>query len=993
MSEFPPRICLLAPLLRRVAAVCALFAATAAIAAAPALKAPHDRSGIDFARADAMIELKPALSPYHAPSQQEPDGSFWYMMNAVNQSVHPVTRILIAGEPPNAALRLLPLHGRPVIRQIASSDAEVTVESARAYGRHAWRVTIPPATSVALAIRMQNADAEPSVVAWTEPAIISHIRQLAVFMAAVEGLIAAAVMIAAGLAFMTGHAAPRWAALTLTAIFFTRLADTGVLDAGWSTAVGGPYGTAAMIAGLALAAGLRLADVVVPVDDFVPHARRGFVWVLRIVVALSVLAFLGLPGSALLTEVAVLAGTAAITAYLVHRGRLGAQAARVAAPSAAVFSLVATAAAVAALGGFQNNPMAPAMIGGFVAAGAVLLALAIAAGEGIAILPATRATAAAAPAPPVVQKPVPVVVEAPQFATAASSAATLAIGASHQGVFDLDFRADAVKLSADAARLIGFSQGPETIAHISWIARVHPEDRDVYKQAVADYRGHPGLAFRVEFRVRSESGRYPWFELRATMQGDGANATRCLGLMADVTSRKESEAAAMDRTLRDTLTGLGNRVALMEELDSLGPRLVEMTFALLDIDRFKSIHASLGDEGGDAVLVALSQRLTKRFKGIAEVFRVGGDAFALVISHPDAASIGAELVEACSAPFPHAGRNIFAPASVGVAQGSDAEDPLDLLKNAELALIQAKRQGGACARLYSRDFEAYAPEDAVALESELRRALDDKQMDVFYQPIVRLADSTVAGFEALLRWHHPTRGLVVPSEFIAHSEATGLIVALGRFALERALQDLAQWQRFFPIEPALFASVNLSRRQLKDPGFEDYLGKLLAPILPGTLKLEVTESAIGAGGDIKDALERIRALGASLSIDDFGTGLSNLSQLKDLPFDTVKIDQGFLARKSSGEESADGAVVLSSVVKLAQELGRSVVVEGVETERDVARLTELGCEFGQGFYFSAPLPAADALAYIARHYRTEEPAEHDGAGDADAAASSPPGIG
>jgi diguanylate cyclase (GGDEF)-like protein len=973
--------------------------AVAVLAAASALAAPAVKpagSGIDFARADAMIELKPALAPYHAPSGPEADGSLWYMMNAVNQSVRPVTRILIAGEPPDAALRPLPLRARPVIRQIASSDAEVTVESARAYGRHGWRVTIPPATSVALAVRMQNADAAPSVVAWTEPAIISHIRQLAVFMAAVEGLIAAAVMVTAGLAFMTGHLAPRWAALTLTAIFFTRLADTGVLDAGWSTAVGGPYGMSAMIAGLALAAGLKLTDVVVPVDGFVPNARRLFVWLVRAVVALSVLSFLGLPGATLLTEIAVLAGTAAITAYLVHRGRLGVQAARVAAPSAAVFSLVATAAAVAALGGFQDNPMAPAMIGGFVAAGAVLLALAIAAGEGIAILPATRVTAAAAPLPPppVVEKSPPA--ETPQpLSAAASSAATLAIGASHQGVFDLDFRADAVKLSADAARLIGLSQGPETIAHISWIARVHPDDRDVYRQAVADYRGHPGLAFRVEFRVRSESGRYPWFELRATMQGDGANATRCLGLMADVTSRKESEAAAMDRTLRDTLTGLGNRVALMEELDALGPRLAEMTFALLDIDRFKSIHASLGDEGGDAVLVAVAQRLVARFKGIAEVFRVGGDAFALIISHPDAVSIGAELVEACSAPFPHAGRNIFAPASVGVAQGSGAEDPLDLLKNAELALIQAKRQGGACARLYSRDFEDHAPEDAVALESELRRALEDKQMDVFYQPIVRLADSTVAGFEALLRWHHPTRGLVVPSEFIAHSEATGLIVALGRFALERALQDLAQWQRFFPIEPALFASVNLSRRQLGDPGFEENLARLFAqsPILPGTLKLEVTESAIGAGGDVEAALLRIRAMGASLSIDDFGTGLSNLSQLKDLPFDTVKIDQGFLTRESTGEESADGAVVLASVIRMARELGRSVVIEGVETERDAERLVELGCEYGQGFYFSAPLPAADALAYIARHYRTAEPAAPEGDSDAPSAASSPPGIG
>jgi diguanylate cyclase (GGDEF)-like protein len=974
---------------RVILAFAFLAIATASIAAPLAVpRAAHDRASVDFARADAMMELKPALSPYHAPSGAEADGSLWFMMTAANQSVRPVTRILLAGEPPNAALRFFPLRARPSIRQIASSDAEVAVESARAYGRHAWRVTIPPATSVALAIRLQTADAQPSVVAWSEPAIISHIRQLAVFMAAVEGLIAAAMMVTAGLAFMTGHAAPRWAALTLLAIFFTRLADAGVLDAGWTTAVGGPYGMSAMIAGLALAAGLRLTDVVVPVDGFLPDARRWLNWVSLGLVALSVLSFLGLPGATVLTECAVLVGTAAITAYLVHRGRLGVQPARVAAPSAAVFSLVATAAAVAALGGFQDNPMAPAMVGGFVAAGAVLLALAVAAGEGIAVLPATRATAFAAPVPPpvVVDPPPPPPVETPS-----SIAAQQAVGASHQGVFDLDFRADAVRLSKEAAALIGLADGDQTIAHISWIARVHPEDRDVYKQAVADYRGHPGLAFRVEFRVRSESGRYPWFELRATMLGEGARANRCLGLMADVTTRKESEAAAMDRTLRDALTGLGNRVALMEALDQLGARFAGATFALLDVDRFKSIHASLGDAGGDAVLVAVAQRLSARFQDVAQLFRVGGDAFALVFAQGDAAGIGAELVEACNAPFPQDGRNVFAPASVGIALGRDAEDPFDLLKNAELALGEAKRHGGGCVRLYSRDFAI--PQDAVALEAELRRALDEKQMDVFYQPIVRLSDATVAGFEALLRWHHPTRGLVAPSDFIAHCEATGLIVALGRFALERAAQDLAQWQRFFPIEPALFVSVNLSRRQLNDASLEENLSKVLSQsdIRPGSLKLEVTESAIGASADAKAVLTRIRDLGAGLAIDDFGTGLSSLSQLKDLPFDTMKIDQSFLTRQGE-PDNADGAVVLGSIVKLAQELGRTIIVEGVESERDANWLAGLGCEYAQGYFFSTPLPAADALAFIARHYRTDETGAHDGAEDAPSAASGPPGV-
>ncbi len=958
-----------------LASLVLVASASAAPFAVP--KEARGHSSLNFANADAMLDLKDVLSPYHAPSGPEADGSSWFMMTALNQSVRPVTRILIAGEPPNAALRLFPLRGRPTIRQIASSDSDVDVESARAYGRHAWRVTIPPATSVALAVRMDNAQAGPSVQAWTEPAVISHIRQLAVFMAAVEGLIACAMLVTAGLALMTGHLAPRWAAITLLLLFLSRLATTGVFDAGWTTAVGGPYGMSAMIAGLALAAGLRLTDVVVPVDGFFRDAPAP--------VALGRSGRDGPVG-------ACFPGPSRRDVPDRNRftGRNGGdhglpgpsrqarhQAARVAAPSAAVFSLVATASAVAALGGFQDNPMAPVMAAGFLAAGAVLIALAIATGEGIAILPATRATAMGAapvamiaPPPPMVEKSAPPMpIESPRDPL--PSAALQAIGASHQGVFDLNFASDTVKLSREGALLVGFKDGEQSFPHISWIARLHPDDRETYKQAVADYRSHPGMAFRVEFRARSESGRYPWFELRATMLGEGARSVRCLGLMADVTTRKESEAAAMDRTVRDPLTGLGNRVALMEELDQRG--LPNLIFALLDIDRFKSIHSSLGDTGADAVLAAIAQRLVKRFKGRAEAFRTGGDAFALVFTQGEAEEIGAELVEVCNAPFSLGGRSVFAPASIGVASGGAARDPLDLFKNAELALPQAKRQGGACARLYSPDFEG--PGDAVALESELRRALDEKQMAVFYQPIVRLSDATVAGFEALLRWHHPTRGLVVPGEFIAHSEATGLIVALGRFVMERAAQDLEQWQRFFPIDPPLFVSVNVSRRQLSDAALEGDLARVLSQsaIKPGTLKLEVTESAVGAREDAKGVLTRLRDLGASLSIDDFGTGLSTLSELRDVPFDTIKIDKSFLARHASDPDNTEGAVVLGSLVKMAQELGRSVVVEGVEREGDANWLADLGCEFAQGFFFSKPLPAADALAFIARHYRTDAP--------------------
>jgi EAL domain-containing protein (putative c-di-GMP-specific phosphodiesterase class I) len=370
------------------------------------------------------------------------------------------------------------------------------------------------------------------------------------------------------------------------------------------------------------------------------------------------------------------------------------------------------------------------------------------------------------------------------------------------------------------------------------------------------------------------------------------------------------------------------------------------------------------------VLTKIAERLLGRFTPEAQIYRLGGDSFALLFTETstDAATIGTALAETCAPVHAIDGRNVFAPASVGVALGRDVGSAQDLLKNADLALTQAKRQGGACARVYSPEMDNATPNDSVALEAELRRALDEDQLDVFYQPIVRLADRTVVGFEALLRWHHPTKGLVVPDDFIAHSEETGLIVPLGRFALERAARELANWQRFFPLEPPLFISVNLSRRQLVDGEFEGALRNVFAAerIARGTLKLELTESAVAGGDDTKATLDRLRALGAGIAIDDFGTGMSNFSQLKELPFDTLKIDRSFLARHS-GQDEKDAAV-LRSIVALARELGRGVIVEGVETEHDAEWVTSLGCDYAQGFRFSQPLPASEALNYLAMHF-------------------------
>lgn len=914
---------------------------------------------MDFADPRPVLDLTGSMRPYKS-SAPEGDGSSWYVVTASNGTAVAVSRVLQAPEPPGASLHVLPLSTRPSILQVATSEADVQVSDAGAYVRRSFRITIPPSGSVALAVRIQNGGPRPVVLAWQAPALASQYRRLSIFIAAVASLIAAAMLITGGLAVMTAHAAPRWAATGLLGLLLVRLSATGMFDTSIATAVGGPYGLSAMMAGLSLAAGIRLVDTIAPFAEAWRPAERYVRWALYTLLGLSLLSYLGVPLATVLVQTLVLFGTSALSAYLVHRGREGVQPARVLAPSAAVFALVALATAVTSVGGFSDNFAAPAVVGGFAAAGALLLALAIVAGEGLVIVPHWRLALANlhhhAPGHRSDQSRL-------------SDAALAAIGASHQGVFDLDLEKKIVSLSAELSSLIGFKSKPHHIRHADWIARIHPEDRAVYTQAIGDFSAHTGLAFRIEFRVKSGGGRYPWFELRATMLGESPPAIRCLGLMADITARKEAESA--ERPKRDQLTGLDNRAALEEALAEQGDKQEMRILAILDVDRFKAVHASLGDAGADSILAGIAERLFATFGAAACVYRYGGDSFALLfeIADPDVAALGAKIVATVASVHTIDGRNVHAPASVGIALGKEAMTSVELVKNAERALLQAKREGGAKAVVYSVDLEAGSANDSVLLETELRLALEEDQLDVYYQPIIRLADRSVVGFEALLRWHHPTKGLVVPSDFIEHSEETGLIVPLGRFALEKAAKEIAAWQRFFPLDPPLFVSVNLSRRQLLDSGFEAVLRSVLAreKIVRGTLKLELTEGAVAATDDARKVLERLRSAGAGVAIDDFGTGLSNFSQLKDLPFDVLKIDRSFLARHGGRDDTKDAAV-LRSIVSLVHELKRTVIVEGVETEHDAVWVKNLGCEYAQGFCFSQPLPASEALNYLAMHF-------------------------
>ncbi len=954
--------------LRRQAAgyswLCAIYAAALfwACASCPGGFAAGP-SAVVFSNAVPVIELKSFLFPYHAASSFGADGSKWEILTATNRSSRPVSRILIAEELPNSGLRLQPSAARPAIRQLAASDPDVLVEAAPSYGRHAYRVTLPAARTVSLAVRLSDVSKSPAVAAWDEAALVAHNKQLAVFYAAVAGLILSALAIASGLAVMTGRAAPRWAAFTLLGLFLSRLAASGLFDAIGPTNLGGPYGLSAALTGLTLAAGLHLANAIA--------AFGAGSWLRGAVMAMlgaCLAAYVGLPAAALVAHCAVVLGTAVIAAHLVQSGRRGSASARAAAPGAIIFAVVALVGACAALGVLGNSAVAPNVVGGFASAGAILLTLAIAADREFS--PASSdLRRIASPAGPGHEN---------SRQRGLVSTARDAIAASHQGIFELHVPDGPVRLSAEAAVLIGLDARPASFALEDWLARIHPEDSGVFRAAIREFGWQTGLAFRVEFRVACEKGRHAWLELRATTRGDKIGKT-CLGLLADISMRKEPTPRL------DVLTDLPNRGALTDDLASLGPRLATGALALLDIDRFKSVHASLGDAGADAVLAACARRLKDAFAPFGRVYRVGGDGFAVLFEELDGNgdSIGGQIVRVVSEPMNISTRSVYLSVSVGLARVAGAEETKDLYRKAELALFQAKRLGGGCARFYAPGLGEMEATDAVALEADLRRALANDELELVYQPIMRLEDGSVSGFEALLRWTHPVKGKVETQSFIAHSEESGSILELGKLALVQAAAELARWQRYFPLEPALTVSVNLSRRQLQDADFGALLSEVLANgnVRQGSLKLELTESALGAVDDARAHLVRLKSIGVGLSLDDFGTGLSALSQLKDLPFDTIKIDKSFLEQGEGDEKAA----ILRSIVQLARDLHLAVVAEGVETAHDAQWLREIGCEFAQGYFFSPPLPRSDVLAFIARH--------HAGVDDPEAKRSSATGMG
>jgi diguanylate cyclase (GGDEF)-like protein/PAS domain S-box-containing protein len=561
----------------------------------------------------------------------------------------------------------------------------------------------------------------------------------------------------------------------------------------------------------------------------------------------------------------------------------------------------------------------------------------------------------------------------------------LALTGAGDMIWDWDVSADHVFTSAETEGMLGLKSGSLQGPAAKWLEILHHLDRDRFRATLDSVLEQRRGRVAQDFRMRTADGHYLWFSLRARpVVGSDGEVVRLVGTLADVTAFKTAEERLLHDAVHDNLTGLPNRELFLDRLEAVlgfakadpakADAALRPTVMIIDLDRFKQVNDSIGMAVGDSILLTLARRLGRLIKPQDTLARLSGDQFGLVLlSERDTAKITAfaeTIRRTLRAPIAFKDREIFLTASIGLTLGdADPQRAEEMLKDAELAMYHAKRSGGDRIDVFKPSMRARKT-DRLSIESNLRRALERDEITILYQPIVRLEDRAVAGFEALARWNHPKLGRLSPVEFINIAEETGLIVELGVFVLERAARQLSAWQRTLRHRESLFCSVNVSSRQLLRHDLIQDLRTVLgrAPLSRGSLKLELTESVVMENPEhAAQMLQRIRELGAGLSLDDFGTGYSSLSYLQRFPFDTIKIDQSFVRTTTKGTRP----VILRSIIALAHDLGMDVVAEGAETESDAVELSQLGCEFAQGFVFGEPMSAEKARTMLQPYRKSE----------------------
>jgi len=483
----------------------------------------------------------------------------------------------------------------------------------------------------------------------------------------------------------------------------------------------------------------------------------------------------------------------------------------------------------------------------------------------------------------------------------------------------------------------------------------------------------------ISFEFSLENGRRTFNVEVVKMPAGWADQTCLLGVVHDVSEHKRIEALLAHRVRHDPLTELPNRVMLLEQLTDALARARSRTtpdrigLVLLDIDHFKIVNDSLGLPAGDELFAVVAQRVERVLRAGDTVARLGGDELAIVCNDAhverDAVVVAERVRSVLAEPVMLESGEVFVTASIGVALSTDDDDtPERLLRDAAIAMFAAKKLGRGRIEVFHETMRETAIE-RLELESALRRGLVHNEFRVHYQPVIRFDTSEVIGFEALVRWEHPERGMLTPDDFLAVAEETGLIVPIGAWVLREACAQAARWAEEPNYEIPLVVSVNVSARQLADDELIPTLRAALANshLDPSLLALEITETTLMADRDRAiDVLRQVTELGVRVGIDDFGTGQSSLAYLRALPVHSLKIDSTFVDGLGRDPE---GAAIVSAVVHLGHALGLSVTAEGVETTGQLQELRALGCDLGQGFYFAYPQPGPIVQALVRHRFQ------------------------
>src|SRR5262245_11265995 len=561
----------------------------------------------------------------------------------------------------------------------------------------------------------------------------------------------------------------------------------------------------------------------------------------------------------------------------------------------------------------------------------------------------------------------------------------LAAKGANDGLWDWDLKSDVVYYSRRWKFMLGREEADIGSSPEEWFGLIHPDDIEKVKEAVSLHLQGATSHFQVEYRIKHQNGTYRWMLSRGlAIRDKEGKPTRMAGSQTDVNEGK----------VADALTRLPNRLLFLDRLERALKRSKKKkgyVFALLflDLDRFKVVNDSLGHLIGDQLLVGIGGRVERclrttdtvtRYEDKHLLARLGGDEFTILLEEirnvSDATLVAERLIKEVMRPFNLSGHEIFVSTSIGIAISTTGyESAADILRDADTAMYRAKAAGKARYEI----FDPTMRDQALARmqwETDLRRAVENREFRTFYQAIVSLTDWKILGFEALVRWQHPTRGLVSPAEFIPLAEETGLILWLGRWVLREACGQMALWKTQFQSSAPEIVSVNLSARQFGQPELVSQLAQVLEEtgLEARQLKLEMTESLVMQNVETASAmLKQMKALGVQLGIDDFGTGYSSLSYLSRFPIDTLKVDRSFVSRIGEEKESLE---IVRTIITLAHNLKMNVIAEGVETAEQVRHLRDLGCEYGQGYYFSRPVCAEEANHLIEELLPPPRDAEH-----------------